>query len=315
MTRCGFTDAAIGDGDANLECSDCHNGQGAHNWTSAGAIGLDPQWEPWDNGRATEPANGAIKIQALNVSKECVDCHQASTAATLSPTCVADRTYMPATLENRGEGSHYVGQAYISLATGTLAGAAFNAFSGDWNPAAGNVAQSRYAGSATTTGNYQVVCESCHELELDRKVNTNNALLLYDFIEAKDEADSELCQGCHGATPGGGGTHPLTGDTVSKAVDAGRATTTVITGAGSYANAVGVPNSAEYPATANRVNCDSCHQVHDAQDVGGSFILEVGAGAGAGLANVALYGVNIAQDAAASQGIDHNLLCTQCHGY
>jgi predicted CXXCH cytochrome family protein len=313
LTACGFTPGNIGDGDGDMECSDCHNGSGAHNWATAGGVGLDPDWEPWDNGRPTEPADGAMKVQALAVSKECMDCHNASTVATFSPTCT-DRTNVPATLEERGEGSHFVGDfAATYLDGGLLMGAPFNAETADWNAGPG-WAQSRFAGTA---GAPVLVCESCHELEIDRKPAVNNALLLYDYVEMKNENDSEFCQGCHGATPGGGGTHPLTGDTVSKAVDAGRGTTTVITGAGTYANAAGAPNSAEY-AAANVVNCDSCHQPHDTENAGGTFILEYGATgtpAFAALGAQAYYMNGIVINADSGSGVLHQELCLECHGY
>ena len=49
-----FVDANIGDQDEDMECSDCHNGQGAHNWTGEWRVGLDPDWVPTDNGRGSE---------------------------------------------------------------------------------------------------------------------------------------------------------------------------------------------------------------------------------------------------------------------
>ena len=76
-----FRDDLIGDADADLECADCHNGSGAHNWTAAGAVGLDPDWEPTDHARG---AQDAVGLAVLNMSKECADCHYATDGA--SPT-------------------------------------------------------------------------------------------------------------------------------------------------------------------------------------------------------------------------------------
>ncbi len=313
-----MVDAAIGDQDNDLECSDCHNGSGAHNWTVLGGIGLDPDWEPFDNCRNNEQADGVFKSCA-NQSKECFDCHT-NNRAHPSPTA-ANGEPAPDMLEVRGEGTHIVGNSALDLSLGRLRGAPFNAFIGDYNPGVG-VLQARFGGVAT--GNYDLVCESCHELQPRRYLGYNVGVILNctthlnheEYTETYNQAESEECGSCHGLTPGAGGTHPLTGQTVTKAVDAPRAPTSLITAGATYADAAGAPNSAEYPA-ANRLNCDSCHQPHDAPTNSGTFILEYYNNvAGSGLVAKAIYGgPGLTNDADAGQGIPHNSLCLQCHNY
>ncbi len=320
--------ATIGNGDANLTCSDCHNGTGAHNWATAGGIGLDPQWIPFDNGRTLEPACGVASYIA-NTSRTCFDCHT-NALNHFSPTPFNGPVGNIAAdiFESRGEGTHLLGGPLVTdLTVGWFNGAVFNAFTGDYNPAANGAdgitscLQNRFGGAA---GAFEVACESCHELQArrytgraaDASGSICYKLLNGQYFETKDEADSNQCTSCHALTPGGGGTHPLTGQTVTKAVDAGRGVTTVITGAGTYANAVGAPNSAEYPATANRVNCDSCHQPHDTETNGATFVMEFYNNV-AGLAAdpITFATVAIANNTDSTKNIPHTVLCTQCHAY
>lgn len=310
-----YVDAAIDTGVVGvLECADCHQGNGAHNWLVPAGVGLNPAWEPADNGRATD-GSGA-RFQA-NTSKECIDCHT-NAGAHPSPTQLGD----DGALTDRGEGSHYIGASSSSIANGNLANGtlgtggttAFNAFTGLY-PGGG---WPRFGGTAAA--DYVMVCESCHELEPDKNhrpsgVGSSHALLLYAQVEDEVFPVSNLCTSCHGIQPGGVRVHPLTGDTISAAVDAGRGTTTLLTTGATYANQTGAPLLAEYPAD-DQMNCDSCHQVHKAPTQSGTYILEYNTGSGTGLAAVSVYGVNIANfRALEGQGIDHLPLCLQCHNY
>jgi len=122
-------------------------------------------------------------------------------------------------------------------------------------------------------GTNQVVCESCHELESSKNV-AGTALLLHKYVEGDTNDSSagsgsfasELCEGCHGTSPGGK-THPLTGDTVDS-------TGALLDNTSNDPPAANPPNgNATYPAN-NAMNCDSCHQPHDADTDSGTYILE-----------------------------------------
>jgi len=300
-----YADAAIAGADgnaANLSCADCHAGSaGAHNWASATGIAINPLWEPLDNGRAADlashGASGASYV--ANTSKECIDCHIGGTNAA-NPTS----NTVQGLLQVTGIGTHYLGASAntagtngdLSLGTFGITGStiAFNPFTANW-PATG---WSRFGGTAATA--YVMVCESCHDLEPRR--NDSWALLLRNQVEDEAIGVSNLCTGCHGLRPGGASIHPLTNDTISRAVDdASRATKTLLTTGTTYANAVGAPNSAEYPA-ADMTNCDSCHQVHMAATASGTYILEYNTGAGTGLASVTVMTKVIANQRARGPG-------------
>ena len=89
------------------------------------------------------------------------------------------------------------------------------------------------------------------ELEPDKNGNVGR-LLLEPYVEVEDVDFNALCVGCHGVIPGGTSVHPLTGQTVSKAVDARPGTPTLITATTGFANAAGSPNGAEYPYKAGQ---------------------------------------------------------------
>lgn len=318
-----MADAAIDTANiGTLDCSDCHQGNGAHNWAAAGAVGLNPAWEPTDNKRLA--AQDAVGVFTLNISKECVDCH-ATGAGRNSPTLHngnASTNGGTDTLENRGNGSHFVGGASNvagngNMALGQISGAAFNSFTTVWPSGVLTPGYSRYGG--TGVGAYEMTCEACHELEFDKNV-PGTALLLYNYHDRENQPTSRFCTGCHGEVPGGSSVHPLTGSTISAAVDAGRGTQTLINDpASGYANAAGAPQNAEYPGnvtTNNRMNCDSCHQPHDAPTDSGTFILEFNDGVGTGLAASTVSTVVLpAHRATTAMGIEHNTLCVQCHNY
>jgi nitrate/TMAO reductase-like tetraheme cytochrome c subunit len=267
-----FDDDAIGDADNDMECADCHNGSGAHNWQTEGGVALDPDWEPWDNGRATETE--AARFVA-NTSKECVDCHVNSALATprFSPT----RPNLTAEYTDLGDASHFLGT--IDLSSWTHGGPALSS-DGDQAGTGGNfvvtpwdgLGYSRMGGAAAATAEF--ACESCHDLEPDKAI-TGTANLLHAFNDGIVESRSAFCEGCH--SPEGtstGAPHPMSTDIISKAQDEDRTLTTLVTtvAAGSYAEIV-AGGTTTYPAD-NQMNCDSCHQVHDADSNSGTYILE-----------------------------------------
>jgi predicted CXXCH cytochrome family protein len=265
-----FFDAQIGDQDAVLECSDCHNGSGAHNWSGPGAVGLDPQWEPWDNARnATDDVAGRA---VADMSKECIDCHTPNLTR-FSPT----RPLASTEYDDVGDASHFLGP----IAT-----------AGTWDPAFVNATStpngvftlnnwadggwSRFGGTTgAVANNSEMVCETCHDLEPDKNVG-NNALLLHNYAEALNEPRALLCEGCHGPAGASGNAHPQTTDVVGRASLANRTPSTLLTVAGTtYAENLD-RGTTFYPgtSTANQMNCNTCHQPHDAVTASGAYILE-----------------------------------------
>jgi hypothetical protein len=152
----------------------------------------------------------------------------------------------------------------MDYSLGLFNGVPFNALTDYWTgQGQPNPRWSRFDGE-----NGHVVCESCHELEADKYV-PGTALLLARYVDGGTEADDDpsgLCEGCHGHSPGGSGTpHPMTGDVVSRT---GKALST----SSSYTRAE-VQGNATYPGP-NGLNCDSCHQPHDADTDGGTYLYE-----------------------------------------
>ena len=309
-----FDSTRIGDGDTDMDCADCHNGQGAHNWTAAGAVGLDEDWVPWDNARAADTAAGGPNY-IPDTSTECINCHTAN--GRFSPT----RPNVAGEYQDAGDASHFLGGIDLSgWAIGGTAATTTNFTTASW----ASTGWSRMAGAAAATAIF--VCESCHELEPDKNSGVGGALLLHDFSENIAEARSALCEGCHSANATAlGAPHPMSGDTISRAVSAGRGTTTLITGGGSFAD-LGANGNTTYPA-ADQMNCDSCHQVHDAQTNSGTYILESTAAAGditgtpAGTVTVtspadgAYSWANMEYDTteAAAARLDYQPFCNLCH--
>jgi predicted CXXCH cytochrome family protein len=194
-----------------------------------------------------------------------------------------------------------------------------------------------------TTGSYpsfnasdRIVCESCHNIlyNAGSEGNTSNPAVTATAVSGvynnlllqryEDDAagvagtgsafGSLLCVGCHGGgtiaigtlnlnTHKPGGTHPVTGTTVTKAVDMGVAPYTLITANGArntYGNAVGAPGIQSYPA-ADAMDCDSCHRAHD----GAAGSVKVG---------VIGTGYNYILEQATSNA-DVQSMCTVCHTY
>jgi predicted CXXCH cytochrome family protein len=274
-----LSDPAVEDGDGTLNCDDCHGGaqQTAHNWTSSGTFKLDPDWEPNSTGGVQFSDNGSTdeginpnKRFVTDSSKECMDCHLSAGPNPAPYTHHAtggEAEY--AQYQDTGDASHYLGDtsaAVLDYATGNCPdGTTFDATLEDW-PGGG---WSRF----DTAGTNRIVCESCHELQSSKNV-ANTALLLHRYVEGDPSAGagdyaSELCEGCHGPNPGGK-VHPLTGDIVDGtgvALDSTNNDPPAANPPGGYAT---------YPAgtTADSMNCDSCHQPHDADTNGGTYILE-----------------------------------------
>jgi predicted CXXCH cytochrome family protein len=272
-----MSDPDIGNGDEILTCNDCHFSR-AHNWDGLG-LALDPDWEPSNNARGPE----SVERTSANTSKECRDCHYSSNTLP-GPTNnaandgsivthswrVRDNSGEAAQSEHYqdiGEGTHYEGPTSLDYSLGLFNGESFDATTDYWiGQGQANPRWSRFDGSAG-----QVTCESCHELEADKRV-PNTALLLAHYNEGGTEPEDDpsgLCEGCHGHAPGGTGgrSHPMTGDIVSRTrqplTTNGRSTRRSLEG------------NVTYPA-ADGLNCDSCHQPHDADTQGGTYIYESG---------------------------------------
>jgi hypothetical protein len=331
-----MADGTIGNADGDLTCTDCHNGTGAHNWPVAGMPGLDPQWLPANNGRggatgyvgnsgALVPGTDVLILD--NTSRTCYNCHT-NAQARMSPSRYTANANATAygEYQDAGDGTHWLGAYTITWTNGELNGSAFNATTGAWR--GGGLAYSRFGG---TTAAPELVCESCHTLRIawsdGFNIGTNRAtasLLLYNHYDDLDETQSQFCQGCHGHDPGLATPHPMTADNVSKAVDINRATgLTLLSGttppATSYQNAYVAAGDQWLPATANRMMCSSCHQTHDANTAGGTWILdvtptEVPPPGTARTLSGSLYGTTANSDGNIAPQ-NYNPLCMNCHAY
>lgn len=175
-----------------------------------------------------------------------------------------------------------------------------------------------------------MACESCHNiignigwnLDPDDGGWQNNLLLMaYEDDGTGNRAGagsattgSAFCMYCHyGATQGTTGppgTHQITGQTITAAADNERTPDTLITGAGSYADAGTAPGLGSYPNT-DMMDCDSCHRVHDSA-AGGTASATTVTYVGATITK----GIDFILEAAeAGAGIYSPALCTQCHNY
>lgn len=319
-----FADTAIVPTGTTLRCGHCHTGAGGHNWTANRQLGLNPNWEPANNARP----HSAGQTNA-NMSKECVDCHLPSTgpsathasptqnAGTSGDTIILTKAYRTEQeYTDSGEGTHYLGTTALNYATGVIGTAAtgttFNASTTAW-PRGGF----SLWGSAAGT----VVCESCHVLNPNWADNTTAMLPIFyqEGSQATSEAyRNQFCTGCHGATPGGGTPHPMSGANITKAqeINPPRSPVTLITTSGSYANVpVGqaLPGAwtgnSTYPA-ADRMNCDSCHQPHDAPTNSGTWIIDT-------LRANTTSGVTIGSNSPGRLGTPavYQAFCTECHTY
>lgn len=352
----GAGGAAIGNGDSKLECSDCHNMTGAHNWNVANGVGLDPDWEPTDNGRGT---NDVVNGVTVNQSKTCEECHYRlrtpGTKTVGTPTHASANDWASeAEFQKTGTGTHFLGAVNTTSTDtsvkqwtqGGIVGktSGFNPTTDAWTNGAGN-AWSRWDGatSGTTGGGLHLVCESCHELEPDKNA-TGSKLLVYYFQDAVDGgtasahpgartgdngATSYFCEGCHGVN-GPTNTHAMTSDTVSRT----NAALSTSVAAGSFLDAAapkGQPLNASgatygtpaygyptFPGT-NQMNCDSCHQTHDANTASGTFILDAPEAyvVDTGTANGARGGAGhpVGDLDPTNRTVEYTGFCDQCHRY
>ncbi len=285
----GADDGVIGDGNTVLECADCHNGSGAHNWNTAGGVGLDPDWQPADNGR--DPADVMANDRLVaNASRTCEECHYrlrtgAIDTTVLTPThAAADEWGTENEFQKTGVGTHFLGDvtaANIDWTTGSTNGAegTFNATTTAW-PAGGWSRWDALGSDNTTaaTEGQHLVCESCHELEPDKNA-AGSKLLLMAFAEGTtataNQATNFFCEGCH-TSNGPANTHPLTGDIVSRTGNAldtlspylDAAAPTAVGGYSTY------PPANNAKATPGEMSCDSCHQVHDSATNSATYILD-----------------------------------------
>ncbi len=190
---------------------------------------------------------------------------------------------------------------------------------------------SRYGlAAATSTATAALTCESCHNIIGNigynvvplGKAGWQNNLLLMNYQDdgtgnragaGGAAVGSRFCMECHygatAGTTGPPGTHQITGQVITAAADNQRPTTTLITGAGSYADAAGTPNTASYPAD-NQMDCDSCHRPHDAAPSG-----TITPSTPTYSANTIVKGVDfILEEANAGAGYSPTL-CVNCHNY
>lgn len=203
------------------------------------------------------------------------------------------------------------------------------------------------AGPSDLTGN-NLICESCHSVRwnigllaaspANITAGWENNLLLQDYVDdsagvAGNAVNSGLCVGCHNQTDVGNaaagnvsnnnifddniapaGMHPMTGWSITRAADSGRGTTTLITGAGSYADGANRPaadgstvgtEGTSYYGT-NAMDCDSCHRPHLA-DAKGSYTGTKAGGAGQNRP--------VILELAGPADGEFDALCLECHNY
>jgi predicted CXXCH cytochrome family protein len=336
----------------------------AHNWPGKNALGLDPDWMPVNNGRnSTDTMAEELKLSDRQ-SDTCELCHYllrtAPTATVQTPTAYAADAYRdtvgqfpevdgretipPDEFQRHGSGTHFLGTIDTSSADSAVRqwalgvvydpdGAGeepFDPRTQAWpNGNTFNDTNTAWSRWGTTTAGEHLVCESCHELEPDKNA-PGSKLLVYFFQENKDSprtgdnsGTSYFCEGCHGKD-GPIGTHPMTGNTVSRT---GTLLSTVITNPLlSAAAPSAVPSSAwsgsvaagtsTFPTPTNDtdMSCDSCHQVHDGPDNAGTYILDGPNG------NFILNAGGYVQRGGANHptapaNLDYTGFCDQCHWY
>ena len=256
---------ALADGDpidSQLTCGSCHGPAGGLNWTAHNGF-----WT-W----ATAPAQ--------NDSAFCLGCHLASDPTDLASPALKGLVFAePAPYPaghgtSRGSASHYLGpdsgefDGVDPKLTAWSSSGYFSAY-GPPNTGGGGIVKADLAGA--------IICGSCHNILYNDgranpasyppssalKAGWRSNLLLEPY---KDDSPglgdgtgatavgSALCTGCHTKV---GNHHPLTGDVVPLSGLLLR------TGAGSFADAAGAPNTLSYPGP-NKMDCDSCHRPHQA---------------------------------------------------
>jgi predicted CXXCH cytochrome family protein len=301
----------VSSGSNTVGCYTCHNGGDGggdenaspgivHNWIGSD-VPIDPNWKPEDNARQHSQYDSMM-------SMTCMDCHYGmdGDSTTKSPTQgngISDEPQYGVI----GNGTHFIG------AFSTSVWAEINPQSSPNNnpqidtwPDGG---QSRFGGDAS---NPVLVCESCHELEPDHN-NGNKHLLLGAFAEEtapQASSRSTFCEFCH-LPPG---THPQTGDTVS------RTNNTMSTDLA--LSWLRTPTDTNIVITDDLgiLNCDTCHQVHDANTESFTFILDtaeanVGTHTTLSYPTYNLYTATYVTPRQMGVGGDHAKLCAQCHPY
>jgi predicted CXXCH cytochrome family protein len=328
-----------------LTCATCHTT--AHNWTQPGRVGLDPSWNPTDNGRYKEQVADMFNP---DMSKTCMDWHYfmdgdgfsvSPTKGTLQEVILpSDEEFKHYQTVDRSMGTHYIGVIHEDDA---------DKWRGE--PLIGVVDTSRTwlrqspdslfddgladgwsrFGGANLDGSRVLGCESCHELEPDKN-NGFAHLLLAPYKEGNngineypgdDDGADILCLVCHGKPSGA---HPMTGDIVSRSgaildPNVGWVRDTVL-------------GNATLDFDYSSMSCDSCHQPHDANSAGLTYILDVpedmpipgysGKTIGEGEI-ITDYGALTSYGYAEALGyqggyvtpksdsVDHHILCLQCH--
>lgn len=132
-------------------------------------------------------------------------------------------------------------------------------------------------------------CVACHNNGTTVGAGTNNGFVAHSVVNTPSNVPSNM--------------HPMTGWTITRAVDAGRATTTLITGAGSYADQTvpaAAPNAGSYDG-ANAMSCDGCHRPHMA------------ATNGVWTPGYEVRSVSVILESASPTARDYGTLCEQCH--
>lgn len=317
-----------GAGSDTLDCATCHSANGAHNWTGAGSVGLDPNWVPVENAR--------YATYDTDLGKTCMDCHYQLTGVFRYSPLLQDGgsggMEDEAGYEDHGDVSHYIGEIdpravytlganndnYWTAGDGTGLGGAINPQTTDWSTAGGVAGgYSRFGGDATTP---VIVCESCHELEPD-KSNATHLLLGEVFTDQAQGAmardTDQFCEGCHLPV----GTHPLTGDTVGR-TGAGLSTDTTVDWLDDP-SAAGTTGPTMGSVAQGTMSCDSCHQVHDAPDEALTFILDVDPGYLSSVGqtvtdgSTAAYSTSYANiiDDKSSNMVNYQGFCDKCHPY
>lgn len=299
-----------------FQCAECHTGTlgafgaGVHHVSNIAAAntlvkGTAVTSTATDWATRTQTST-AVNYWASSTTLDCKTCHGIGNAGahnnaggfpglagimTESDMCVDCHGFNPSvytTHATTGTASHFVGaitDTAYKVATTLVAGFADNA--------------PRYSPDGA---NGSVECYSCHTVRINGKnghvvsyQSSNNAgdgitttkdairnlLLVSGNSDTFTAASENLCTACHGATPGGGQSHPVLPNytTASTMVPSGTATTVA-------GQAVG------------QINCESCHRPHDADtdsnsaDWTNAWILEA---------------------AAFTDYIDYSPVCDLCH--
>jgi predicted CXXCH cytochrome family protein len=299
-------DGFIGNGDPDIECGDCHNMPGAHGWPGPNQINLDPDWWPVNNGRDINDTRLDELPKSQGMSATCELCHyilrnpayDPAVDVATSPTNTAANDwniadYPPAgEYQKIGDGTHFLGQVSgtFDWTAGSLdeGATAFDARTTSWTNS--NPEGQGWSRWGTVTAGEHLVCESCHEIEPDKN-EPGSKLLLYFFAEDTNNAanhngtSSKFCEGCHGAK-GPPETHVMSGDTVSRTgqtIDTDNSNGyELLSGQAPVGTPNplswlgGLPGVSTFPggAAADRMSCDSCHQVHDANTNSRTYILD-----------------------------------------